>query len=471
MVKELHTFLQEHEGAFPKEVIHIEREVDARYEVTAIVTQLEKSKKFPILIFHRVLTPRGVSSVPVVNFLMASRKRLAHLLGSSVERAGAAAFERLGQPIEPVVVSREEAPVKDVVRREEEIDLLQIPALLHHEMDPGPYITAGFLTAYFPETGVANCALHRGWISGPREIRLCLEPHTHDFQILNGHEARGENTPVAYWIGHHPLAILGCQNRIPTSVNHFAVGGGFLGEPMRLVPSETLGESFLVPADAEIVIEGYIPCGKRKPEAPFGEFTRYYGPQRWNPYMVVTALTMRKGAYWDDVMVGHTHWISSLVREGHIFQQVKEVVPTVLNVHVPMSGCGVRHVYIQIRKTEERQGRAALLAALNSHHSVKHAFVFDEDIDIFDEKEVLMALANRFRGDRDLLVLPDCPTDTLDPMVEGTTGPKVGFDCTKPAGRPFPQRVDVPKRVFEEVQLEEYISPEILQRIPVEPYG
>jgi 2,5-furandicarboxylate decarboxylase 1 len=471
MAKDLHSFLEEYERDFPSEVVHIEKEVDARYEVTALVSKLERQKKFPILFFHRVKTTRGISSLPLITFLLSSRKRLAHVFDSTIEGVGVAAFERLSRQIDPVVVTKSEAPIKEVISTGDSLDLTEYPAPVHHEMDPGPYITGGFLTAYFPDTRVANTALQRGWISGPKEIRLCIESYSHNFLILSRNEAQGKDTPVAFWIGHHPLVILGCQNRIPVSVSHFAVGGGFAGEPMRLVRSETLGQDFLVPADADIVIEGFIPCGKKKPEAPFGEFTRYYGPQRWNPYMVVTAVTRRREAFWDDVMVGHTHWISSPVREGHIFQKVKEVVPTVVNVHVPMSGCGVRHVYIQIRQNVAGQSRAALLAALNSHPSVKHAFVFDEDVDIFDEKEVLMALANRFRGDRDLLVLHECLTDTLDPSVSGNTGPKVGFDCAKPIGKRFAKRLGIPQEVMDSVCLEDHIPDEVLEGISIEPYG
>ncbi|HEX9879508.1 MAG TPA: hypothetical protein VGB25_04870, partial [Candidatus Binatia bacterium] len=198
---------------------------------------------------------------------------------------------------------------------------------------------------------------------------------------------------------------------------------------------------------------------------------RYYGPQRWNPCMTVTAMTRRKDALWDDVMVGHPHWISSLVREGQVFQKVKEVVPTVVNVHVPMSGCGSRHVYVQIRKARSDESREALLAALNSHPSVKHAFAFDEDVDIFDEKEVLMALANRFRGDRDLIVLEDRLTDTLDPVAQGTRAAKVGFDCTRPGDRPFPPRLGVPEEVMERARLTDFLDARKLQRTETEPYG
>ena len=82
---------------------------------------------------------------------------------------------------------------------------------------------------------------------------------------------------------------------------------------------------------------------------------------------------------------------------------MKHSVPNIKAVHVPMSGCGVSHVYIQMRKTVEGQGRSRR-AALNGFFGIKHAFVFDEDVDIFDEREVLLALATRFQGDRGLVL-------------------------------------------------------------------
>ena len=104
-------------------------------------------------------------------------------------------------------------------------------------------------------------------------------------------------------------------------------------------------------------------------------------------------------------MVGHTHWIISLTKEGEVFRAVQRSVPGVKAVHVPMSGCGVAHVYIQIRKTVEGQGKTAAVTALTSYIGLKHAFVFDEDVDIFDEREVLLALATRFQADRGLVTL------------------------------------------------------------------
>src|SRR5207245_10298166 len=235
-----------------------------------------------------------------------------------------------------------------------------------------------------------------------------------------------------YWIGHHPLALLGAANHVGPEESHYETAGRTLVQPLRLVPSETLGDKFLVPADAEVVIEGYMPKGKRKPEGPFGEYTRHVGPQRWCPLLKVTAVTYRKDAYWDDVMVGHTHWIISLTKEGEVFRAVQRSVPGVKAVHLPMSGCGVAHVYIQIRKTVEGQGKTAAVSALTSYIGLKHAFVCDEDVEIFDEQQGLLSRASRLLTECGLATLRGVTDSALDHSShEVKLLCKTGFDFTK----------------------------------------
>ncbi len=465
-------FLAEYERAYPAEVVRVARPVDRRHELTAVLTRLEREQKFPVVVFEHVTDGGTPLELPVVSLLMSSRLRLARALGTTVEQAGVRCFERMQERRTPVRVRRDAAPVKEVVESGAAVDVTRLPAPVYHAMDPGPYISAGFLTTYHPELGVANSALHRGWLRAPREIGVYMVPSTHNAHIYRLYEQQGRDMPAAYWIGHHPLVELGCQAHVALEESHFATAGGLLGQPLRLVPSETLGEDFLVPADAEIVIEGYIPAGERRAEGPFGEYTRYVGPQRWNPVLRVTAITRRRHAVWDDLFVGHTHWLGALAKEGATFAHVKRAVPTLLNVHLPMSGCGAFHVYLQIRNTVRGLSKTALLAALTADFSIKHAFVFDEDVDIFNEHEVLLALATRFQGDQDLVVVPGINGPTLDPSGPDSGGCKVGFDCTKPFGDAhFAPRLAVPADVLARVDLADWIPDAVRARIPTEPWG
>ena len=455
---DLRTFLEAYGRSFPREVLRIRQKIARQYEVTALVREMERKNRFPILILDSVWSDGRRFPFSLITFTHSSRRRIAFLLDTTPDRIGNAYVERLQRRTPPVVVPRESAAVKQVIRKGAEIDLNILPALVHHEMDPGPYITAGFLTCYDPDTGVENSAIHRGWIKGRDEVRVYMTAATHNALIFAKYEQRGEDMKAAYWIGHHPSVVLGCSAAIPYGDSHYATAGGFLGKPLRLTSSETLGEDFLVPADAEVIIEGIIAHGERRPEGPFGEYTRYSGPQKWNPFIRVTAVTHRRDAFWESLPVGHTHWISSIAREGMAFEAIRRVVPTVQRVHVPMSGCGVFHLYIQIKNSYEGASRSALVAGLLSHYLVKHAFVFDEDVDIFDEREVLHALATRFQGDKDLIVLPRLTGPALDPSIEGILTTKVGFDCTKPFGQPFAKELDMPNEVKGRPRLQEILA-------------
>lgn len=466
---DLRGFLDAYADSFPGEVVHIKQKVERKYEITALAREMEKANKFPVLIFDNVWSEGRRFPFALVAFIHSSRRRIAFLLNTVPQRISNAYNDRLQKRIRPVVVQRGEAPVKEVIRKGVEVDLNILPAPVHHEMDPGPYITAGFLTCYDPDTGVENSAIHRGWIKDRDEIRIYMTPATHNALIFAKHEQRGLDMKVAYWIGHHPLVVLGCAAAVPFGESHYATAGGFLGEPLRLTPSETLGDDFLVPSDADLVIEGVVPHGKRKPEGPFGEYTRYSGPQKWNPFFRVTAITHRREAYWDSILVGHTHWLSSVAREGMAFEAIRRVVPMVQTVYVPMSGCGVFHLYIRINNSVEGSSRSALVAGLLSHYLVKHAFVFDEDVDIFDEREVLHALATRFQGDRDLVILPGFTGPALDPSTAGIVGTKVGFDCTKPLGQPFAKKLGIPNEVKEREHLKDILQGFPWNDIPRDP--
>src|SRR6266545_4463814 len=467
---DLHSFLEQYERAYPEEVIHIEEPLRAEWEITALAMKLEKTQRFPILICHNIIVDGKRAELPLVTFLMASRLRLARTFGADVRRAGVACYERVQKRVKPIVVTREQAPVKQVVEKGAEIDVRRFPAPLHHRMDPGRYVTEGHFLTFNRNNGLDNSALQRGWLAGKDEIRVFLGPSTHNAHNLRQYEENGEDMPAAYWVGHHPLVLLGAATHVGPDESHYETAGGALGVPLRLVPSETLGDDFLVPADAEVVIEGYVPRGQRRPEGPFGEYTRYVGPQRWGPLMKVTAVTHRRDAYWDDLVVGHTHWVSSLAREGEVFRAVQQVVPGVRAVHLPMSGAGVSHVYVQIRKTVEGQGKVAAVAAMNAYRGVKHAFVFDEDVDIFDEKEVLLALAMRFQADRGLITISGMMGSPLDPSAEeGILTCKAGFDCTKPVGKPFAERLEIPREVMDRIDPIEIVGQQRWGRIPVEP--
>ncbi|MBM2809957.1 MAG: hypothetical protein HW416_716 [Chloroflexi bacterium] len=450
-----------YEESCPGQVVHIHQEVDARYEAMAIGVKAQKElRETPMIIFHKLRRVDGtISPWPVVVNAFASRRRNAFAVDGSYDKLGQEMFERRERRIKPVVIKRSEAPVKEVVNVGPDANTSEIPALVHMGWDPGPYIPAGFLTTYDPDTGIDNCALQRGWIYDDHEIRIFPNSHSHNGMNLAKYEKRGDDTKIAYWVGHHPAVYHGCGVKQAYPESHWDTCGGLLGEPLRLVSSETLGDDFLVPADAEFIIEGIVPRGKRKPEGPFGEYTHYFGGQRLNPYMEVTCISHRKDPFWFSILCGTIDdGIGGLRREGAIYAVLKRAVPEVLNVY--RSDASPNHLYVSMRKTHDAQPRAAILAVLAAAGgSVKHVFIFDEDVDIFDEQEVLWAIGSRSDWSRDLIVVPNLPAPTLDPTVTGfAMGTGAGLDCTKPAAPAvYEQRSFVPPEVMAKIDLKDWI--------------
>ncbi len=469
MPKDMRVFLESYEKAHPEDVIRIKKQVNTAWECTAIARHFESLNKFPLIIFENLITANGEQSKfqTVINML-GDRRKLAYAIDSTFEDVAIEWRRRTDENrIKPVVISKKEAPCKENVLTGEQANLYKFPFLRHHGMDPGHYITMGLFTCYEPDSWIENTAFHRGFVAGPREIRCLLTPYTHSAYNLRKHEERDIPMKVAYQIGHHPAVIMGAETRGGYPESHYETAGGVAQEPLRLVPSETLGDDFLVSADAEIIIEGIMHPGKRDLEGPFGEYPRYFGPQQMNPVFEVTAITHRNNAICHSFMVGINNNFGGTQEEGTIYSFVKRLVPQVQRVYCPVSGAGRFHAYIQIRKTLEGQGKEAIMAALTTSEMLKHVIVVDEDIDIYDDRWVLWAVATRSQWDKDLVVIPGCRGAKLDPSVEDITTTKGGIDATMPAPpNRYSKRVYIPDDVMEKMQLEKYIDAEKIKSAP-----
>lgn len=471
MVKNLRTFLQDLEEKYPENIVRIKREVSCKYEVTAIQTKLSKVEKFPVLVFENPVTIQGLKSdYKLVTNLTANYRICAESLGITLNKAPMEFLRKISKKGTPEIISNKEAPVKQVIEKDS-INMEKFPVVLHHEMDPGPYITAGFVTTYDPDTGIDNTAIQRLWVKSKNQLGYFAIKGSHNWNNVMKFWSLGMDAPVAIWIGHHPAVLIGAQTKLGYPESHYPAICGLIGEPLRLVPTETFKDRLLVPADAEIVIEGVIPKDRFEEEGPFSEYTGYVGSKTLSPVIEVKCITRRKDAIYHDIGPGLPDHllIDVFALEAKIYETVKKVVPELLNVHVPISGRCRLHAYLQIKKTRPGIGKCAILAALSSDIRLKHVFVFDDDVDIFNEKEVLWAIATRTQWDKDIVIIPEMPSDGLDPSIPPprTLGCKGGMDCTKPlpiefGGYQFPAVSKVPKDILDKVKLEDYIPIETM---------
>jgi len=222
------------------------------------------------------------------------------------------------------------------------------------------------------------------------------------------------------------------------------VVGGFLGEPLEIVPGVTVPVE--APADAEIVLEGHILPGVREPEGPFAEFTGYASERSTEHVIEVSAILHRGDAIYQDVMSGisaeHTTLLA-VPAEARMLRVLRGHNPSVTRVSYPQSGTCRLHCYVSMTPSAEGQAKNVAMAALGEDLSLKLVVVVDEDVDVRSDEEVMWAMATRMQADRDLVVIPNAMGAILDPSSRAGTTAKVVIDATRPLGG-FPSRHTLP---------------------------
>lgn len=475
MPKSLSSFLEECRREIPNEIIRITRTVDpAHYDVSAIIKHLGARKQFPIVIFERPLNLHGqVSEFQLVMNCEISQRKTQIALGLPREMTRAemaeACMQREAHQIPPIIVNKNDAPVKQVVKRGSDVDLYELPIMRHYEMDGGPYITLSTITRD-RKNGIYNCSYHRMEVKSKNRTALYASPR-HLWGIYRDYEEQNIECPVATVLGHHPAYHIGACYTGPFEVSEFDVIGGYLQEPLRLTPSETWGEDLLIPANAEIVIEGALLPGKRVVEGPFGEAPGYLGPQRYIRCVQyeVRAINYRKGAMYQSVITpeGDKPWMD-LPREGAYLRRCREAVPGVKAV-CKLGRQANYNIFISMKKMSEGDPGRAAAAAMTFDHA-KNIFVFDEDIDVYDPTDVLWALATRVQPHRQMTIMePLFRGNMLDPsLVDEIKTSCMIVDATRPLDGPFSPVSKCPDEAMKRIKLGDYIPAEILQKIPTD---
>ena len=451
MAQDLRSFLDEIKRRWPDDLQVISRPVDPAYEITALVVKLERqARRRPVLLFENV---RG-SRFPVLTNLHASRSRLAAAIGARPDAMLATYRRAMEHPIAPRVVTT--GPVKDVVVTGEHVNLYDLPQIVHHEGDAGPYVTAAISFARDPATETWNCAYNRLMIQGRDTTSIHLTLGKHLWEFHQAAEARGQALPVALVVGVHPAIALGALAIGSIDEDERGIMGALLGEPLELVRAET--SDVLVPAHAELVIEAEILPGARTPEGPFGEFTGYSLGERAREVVRVRAITHRRDALFQDISVAHLDHLllSTVPMEANLYRAVRAMVPSVRAVRVPAPFT----CYVSLEQRLPGQAKNAIMAVLGADLYMKRVVVVDHDVDVFDDRQVAWALATRCQPDRDITVITHARGSDLDPSTreDGYTA-KWGVDATaKPSLASYTPRHRVPPEVWQRLRIEDYLG-------------
>ncbi|HEY3918638.1 MAG TPA: UbiD family decarboxylase [Stellaceae bacterium] len=382
----------------------------------------------------------GPERAELAGNVVGSRARLALAFGVKPSGLMAEVVRRLKSKPELVEVARADAPVQEVVQTGDQIDLTALPVHLSHGYDGAPYISASVDYVRDKTTGLTNVGIRRLMLRGKTETGVDLVSPSDLRAIYEAHAARGENLPVAFAVGSHPIDMVAATMRVP--VDELGLVASLRDAPLDVVKCIT--SDIRVPADAEYIIEGYFDSrGHVESEGPFGEFLGYYGGVKQNPVFHCTAITHRKDAVFQTASIGgyrndrtDTALLNAVRTEATVWQALITAVREPLNVYATPSSGGMFNIRVSVRQRVPGEARNAILAAFGCLANIKNVFVVDPDIDIFSDAQIDWALATRFQPDRDLIVEGGLRTLPLDPSIaHGTrTGAKAGFDLTWPFG-------------------------------------
>ena len=437
----LRGFLRMVETDHPDEFLRIQNEIDPKFESTAMLFELDRAGRSPVVVFESI---KG-KTMPLVTNVAGSRKLLAACLGVKVAELPTAFRERCQKYIPCEVVSS--AAWDEVVLEGSQIDLTKLPIPLQFTVDAAPYITAGQISARDPITGVDTTGFHRLMLKGKERLGISLHSRRRLYEYHRRAEEKGQSLPVAITIGTHPLHYMGSMvYAYPQNVRKFEIIGGLFGEPYRLA---RCGVADLeVPAGAEIVIEGEILAGVREPEGPFSEFTGYASHRSTQNVFVAKRVRMRRDVIYQSVVSGMSQdhiLVSCITREGEILNALRRNLPNVRAVHVPHTTCGAFMAFVSMKKIAEGEPQMAIMATLGTELYTKYVIVVDDDVDIFNISDVMWAVATRVRAEKDIIFIPGAKGAILDPTSDPQTFTltKMGIDATRPTGRDFAERLTI----------------------------
>ncbi|WP_375779396.1 UbiD family decarboxylase [Bradyrhizobium sp. ma5] len=408
--------------------------IEKNVELIDIAPRLDGNPK---AVLFRSVGPEGAE---LVGNVMGSRRRLAAAFGVGEQELLATVMKRLETPIAPIEVPQTDAPVQDLVLTGDDADLTRLPIHLQHALDGGPYISAGIDISLDVTGSRRNIGYRRLMMRGRKEAGIDLIAPS-DMRVgYASFVEKKQPMPVAFVIGSHPADGIASVAMTPAQ-DEIALMGALRSAPVPLVKCRT--NDLMVPADAEIVLEGFLDeHGWREAEGPYGEYLGYYGHVKMNPVFHLTAITMRRDALFQTATISgralgqtDTAQLVSLRTELTMWGALQGAIREPLAVYCPGSTGGMHNVRVSMRQRYPGEVRNAIASIFASKADVKHVFIVDEDVNIFSDEQMDWALATRFQADRDLVIASGFRTIPLDPSLLGSNmGAKAGFDLTFPMG-------------------------------------
>ena len=437
------------------ELKRIAVEVDPRLEMTEICDRVLKAQG-PALLFEK---PKG-HAIPVLGNLFGTPLRVALGMGKdnveALREVGkllaflkepdppsglADAFNRYA-PIVKQVLSMtpkvvRSAPCQEQVWAGTDVDLRRLPIQTCWPGDAAPLITWGLVVTRGPQKQRQNLGIYRQQVIAPNKVImrwLSTRGGALDYRDHCLAHPR-EPFPLAVALGADPATILGAVTPVPDSLSEYQFAGLLRGAKTEIV--KCLSHDLQVPANAEIVLEGFIHPGETALEGPFGDHTGYYNEQQRFPVFTIERITSRRDPIYHSTYTGKPPDEPAVlgVALNEVFVPLlQKQFPEIVDFHLPSEGCSYRLAVVSIRKQYPGHAKRVMFGIwsfLRQFMYTKFIIVTDDDVNVRDWKEVIWALTTRVDPQRDTLIADNTPIDYLDfaSPVAGL-GSKMGIDAT-----------------------------------------
>jgi 2,5-furandicarboxylate decarboxylase 1 len=419
---DLRAFIQSVKENSSREYLQIDDNLSADWELAACTTGLESKLRVPLIKYTSV----AGSAFPVVHNVCSSLPRIARSIGESagqLEERLDAAYDQL---IAPTCLST--GPVRDVIHDAATVDLYCLPNIRYTQSESHGYLSAACLVAQDPNTQSLNLSFHRLMVVAKNRLAIYMTPGGHLDRIFRSNQLKKLDTPVAAFIGSHPLWSLGCLAAGPLSLDEYSVIGALLGTGLEVVPA-LAQSSLLVPARAEFSLEGVLRHDQEMEEGPYGEAFGYTSIKQTRPVFELSSLSYRHDAIFQDIVPGHQeHMVmTSAAIRVHLNRTLTARYPWITSLHLPAP----MTLYIAASSDVESQGISDMLrTTLSEERFVKMITVFDDSVNISSAKETQKAIAVHVQADRDMVILPAMSGNGLDPSERDGKTTKWGIDAT-----------------------------------------
>ncbi|WP_083982689.1 UbiD family decarboxylase [Devosia soli] len=402
------------------ELVVVEEEVDPHFDLSALLSLTHDTKA---VVAKKI---KG-SELPVFGNLLSDRNRIAMALGVEPKAIQEALLASVKKPVPPILV--ENAPVQQLDFADGVLARLPVPTFFAKET--GPYISAGMMVAVDPETGLGNASYARLKILSPTEALIGIAPNHHLAIMARRASALGKPLPFAVVLGAHPAIQLAACLYLGLGDDEMHCAGALLGAPVRV--TKCLTNDILVPADAEIVLEGFIHADKPIEEGYVSEYHGMYEDYGVGVLATFHRMTRRQDAMFQVIEPGYhaEHiYLGAIPIAASLKAQLSRSIHNVGEVAVTASGSGRNNVVVQIHNPRPGQARRAMAICWGAVSIIKNITIVDSDVDPWDTEAVELAKSTRMRAERDVLIVTDLPADRSEPQESGGMVAKIGYDAT-----------------------------------------